>query len=1156
MKVFRGAIMVCALMGFGVMIGGVNYVYASGEGGGSEDGEVHKVTCQTAEHTRNIEECSDAYGGASWHVFKVSNPPKIAGVSSGDGVSTANKFPIYATGLDVITAKGMSDVSNFSSICPSSQYDYYLAYVYDGWNGANLTGGAHYYGPAQWGDPSDCPTGKDGPHCPVYHTRGTHYSANQIINGAKNGSAINTWRVTGTRPESGRSKGNYDTVFQSSEAKKLYDNYRELAGKTARSFTNVGFFCMPTSYKSFEGRAYASSTADTGYVASSKTANDSINCKNDGCTANFKLYLKRLGGPGKTIFGFGENSGVTALKSSPLQPSTEGTKVGESLNVGLKPGQKKCRHITFHPHGGKKISNTATATACITAKITNFEGKSSVSGGAEGTTGWKKSNKTVTTSIKNCSPTSGCKVTFKHWMRRSGSIGSSAYTVTRTSNFTNKVKTMTKDGIFDTGEKEVSSSSDLVLYPGMTVCEKLTFKPSNDSTKTVDDVYTKVCVLALGNAQDGSLLDIKVRNTSVSKWNSFQQEVYAKPGTAGGGKADVVEFRTTYNPTLQYTYNLKPEQMKIDGGAIKEGDGSKLGDLFNKYKSPHWNNAMSVSSKCFSGGEYDKDFTNYTIGSQEKHTETNQHTIKGSEVGESYPRETAETNRNAKTSTTVSQVSFSSNSNKNLANVITDAVSGTASVKVPYNFKNTTKVNDNQPKFFAGETAEIGFTIEIAPKQNNETGGKYATIVRDAKWYLQVCIDGNSNCTNTATESGNLNGGYNLNGIIERKYININIPDKPAGTQICITSFVRPSASGDDKNWSDRDGSHRWASSADTGVQGTSKCFKVVKRPSLQVWGGNVYTGGKIKTGISTKGHLADYEKYGVQTNYSKRIFGSWGELGVITNASVTGFHSGASVGYLENNNGTLWPNYRFTGADGTTKSYLGGGNIAGKKPGGSSETDFCKRVPLTIANSPCGNNTTGLIGTSIAMNQAASDKTNVLNKLLKSEDESNNVEYTYRVGNLPVGTTNVSETDGKIKVFYATGDVEVKGDIVYAGSYSNFEQLPKVVLYANGDIVIDCNVNRIDALLIADNTVKTCNSDNFNARANSNQLLINGAIVAKKLDANRTYGAATGANSIIPAEIIDFDPTLYLWGNIKSETNNKSKKLDVTYTHELAPRR
>lgn len=430
--------------------------------------------------------------------------------------------------------------------------------------------------------------------------------------------------------------------------------------------------------------------------------------------------------------------------------------------------------------------------------------------------------------------------------------------------------------------------------------------------------------------------------------------------------------------------------------------------------------------------------------------------------------------------------------------------------------------------------------------------------MRDAKWYLQVCIDGNSNCTNTATESGNLNGGYNLNGIIERKYININIPDKPAGTQICIKSFVNPSNSGGEKNWSDRGGSHVPASSADPDAQGTSKCFKVVKRPSLQVWGGNVYTGGKIKTGISTKGHLADHEKYGVQTNYYKRIFGSWGELGVITNASVTGFHSGASVGYLENNNGALWPNYRFTGADGTTKSYLGGGNaaIAGKKPGGSSETDFCKRVPLTIANNPCGNNTTGLIGTSIAMNQAASDKTNVLNKLLKSEDESNNVEYTYRVGNLPVGTTNVSETDGKIKVFYATGNVEVKGDIVYAGSYSNFEQLPKVVLYANGDIVIDCNVNRIDALLIADDTVKTCNSDNINARANSNQLLINGAIVAKKLDANRTYGAATGANSIIPAEIIDFDPTLYLWGNIKSETNNKSKKLDVTYTHELAPRR
>ena len=41
----------------------------------------------------------------------------------------------------------------------------------------------------------------------------------------------------------------------------------------------------------------------------------------------------------------------------------------------------------------------------------------------------------------------------------------------------------------------------------------------------------------------------------------------------------------------------------------------------------------------------------------------------------------------------------------------------------------------------------------------------------------------------------------------------------------------------------------------------------------------------------------------------------------------------------------------------------------------------------------------------------------------------------------------------------------------------------------------------------------------------------------------------------MIPAEIINYDPTLYLWGNSRTETGEKNRNLDVSYQKELSPR-
>ncbi len=72
----------------------------------------------------------------------------------------------------------------------------------------------------------------------------------------------------------------------------------------------------------------------------------------------------------------------------------------------------------------------------------------------------------------------------------------------------------------------------------------------------------------------------------------------------------------------------------------------------------------------------------------------------------------------------------------------------------------------------------------------------------------------------------------------------------------------------------------------------------------------------------------------------------------------------------------------------------------------------------------------------------------------------------------------------------------------------------------------------------------------------------INGAMIAgETVKFKRNYGAGTGANSMIPAEIINMDPSWYLWAGEVMETsgadeaNEDSGLMMPTYVNELPPR-
>lgn len=943
-----------------------------------------------------------------------------------------------------------------------------------------------------------------------------------------------------------------------------------------------------------------------------------------------------------------------------------------------------------------------------------------VAGGEDKTnTGWQSSGNTTadTYFINNCSPTNGCSATFRHYLRRTSGTGSSDYSIKRTSNYWVSSRTLgiePKDPLAngtetfpngnDNNRKEYDQT--LTLYPGQIVCEKLTFNnnPGTDSTAS-----TKACASALGKAQpddpsnqdaeedpgsasgDTSFVNIKVRNQTVTKYNKFQRSIYAKP-------TDTLAFRATYNPVLQYTYYLKPRKMRINSGTIyPTGDdintSHSLGKMFNDNKGDSmkdWSNSISVFSSNFAIS-FSQNYT-YSNGYSNKRSETNEYEVKTSEVGRTLS-ETVRTNRNDDTKTTPSQVTFSNSSGNNLGNVSTTYKSKAASAIIPYNFTLTTKLSDsnNGKILYAGDTTSFTMNVTVNPKTNslttNNTNDKYATTVSGGKRRFKFCINGHfsgRNCGGEAYVSKDYSDSSFSMSISTTDEMNngktsgdlssgtIIVPDRAAGTEICVVSLVYPKNSGSNSNiktdYYDINDEANWAVSPE-------KCFKVAKKPSLQIWGGNIYSNSKINTAISKKVTLNGYPD-------GTYVFGSWGELGVISNGEVRGLASGAGTGYSGNNNGTLTAT-----------------------PGGANSANFCNVSSLSFANTNCSNGYVGLINStgtgSAASNVINKDKDAIKNKFsfkgspnvskdenvsLNTSDKINasNIYYYYSKENFNLAANTVNAST--IQVVESDKDVTITGNLTYenttyyllrnegignnistssdylwvkgstspisirlkvpegnngwnwveirnssnidiadlssnvfscstegtdnlsvictlpvsylqsleTGIYSIIAEgdqngtdratfeirdkdasasfIPKLIIMAK-NIKINCNVSRIDGVLIADDTITTCaDSDDINAQKNSRQLKINGAIITGKLVPNRTYGSSYGNYSIIPAEIINFDPSLYLWGELGDNSNEETGEavtptdgsggsggdayeMNITYTRELPPR-
>lgn len=944
-----------------------------------------------------------------------------------------------------------------------------------------------------------------------------------------------------------------------------------------------------------------------------------MDCSNTAnCKARFTFNLKALAGSGKTTYAIQRmykdtddawkwttvvNSSNRILSGTPTITSSS-TQV-EKFETTLLPGQKLCYRLAFQEYNNTGGIVTRYATLCAKGRDVSYAGYSRVTlksdTSKKADTGWKSTGVVSAESANNaylaldgsrCN--NGCEVTWQHgirldqglsssttkWGTESRGVATGTYPTTSPQSYTESVRTgQVKCRTLQIGR---TASSGNAASDGYTYGYRYE-KQSDGAWKWVKKIRrtsTRACVYATGTL--GSTIDIKVKKSSSATWidaNNDSTQIYAKP-------SDIINLKGTYTPKVQQASGFTAPIIKLSASGattITINNSSNLTNqvVFNSRISPSWNNAFSIR---LSGnkGSFTETRKSNTIGSAASYTDSSRnYVITPSDVGSRITASAITNNLSGSTSTKTAPKSatFSYVIGSGFTSDINySSISDNAFIAVPYNFVNTTSIarNSDEP-LYAGESANVNLSVTTNPKHNSATGDTYATIVRDAKWKLEINytdpLTGNAVTAETNSKTGNLNANHKLDGDTSTKAVSLNIPDVPAGTNICLRSAVYPANSGADTNWSNKSGSGTWAYSS-------QKCFKVAKRPSIEVWGGNSYSRGSINMTDAVKHNLANYTNYQAEDTTKDYVFGSWTELGLVAGGTVKGFSSGASLGFSTNTNGDLWPSYQPSDGNGNNQ------NIAGRAPGGSDKKSLCYRSPLTFANT-CSGELVGLLAGATATSSASDDKSAIISKFIFGGDiniadtnnvvlnnesnlrEGTNTYYYYGGSNsltVPGGLIN----KGTIQVIHSENNITINGNLEYEDDYTTLEDIPKLIIYTEKEIRISCDATRIDAVLIAD-SVLTCNNiendtitdsnikAKINDRTNSNQLKINGAIITGKLYPNRTYGAATGANSMVPAEIINFDPSLYTWGySTRIDTgyvNEYTNNLGTVYLKELAPR-
>lgn len=594
-----------------------------------------------------------------------------------------------------------------------------------------------------------------------------------------------------------------------------------------------------------------------------------------------------------------------------------------------------------------------------------------------------------------------------------------------------------------------------------------------------------------------SIIDYAVFGSSSEAYRAKSGDDYYSEGWNNNNNLNITSDDITIEQYVKNFYNKSFFSPKYDTNS----------------KGKQWNNAFNIAVKDNAKTEVDCHLVQGTIGDNSEFHNTISYSFK---VGHRFSMQsrTNDFRNDNETSYCVNDdhitprvIKFDYDSEYNERATIDNSRTRTARIEayVPYNFVNSASIKNNNSDevVFAGETInKIEYTVTSYTRHNSKvnpenSNDKYLTNVPDAKVRFRYRYNGSNEYINIGSEES-------IGSIGASSDVGISTADITKDGRKNISIPVPDFSAGDRicislSVWprdSLSDTTWEWndiENNVGWSDWSNEKCYIIAKKPSFQIWGGSLYSNGNISLPTATKK---------IKNEDITRTFGSWVELGLTSEGKVEGLASGAGT--------------------------AGGINIR----------SFCNISTLSIPNNNCAN----------YVGRASSGD--------RVENRSNLVEM-YDGGidenNIDIGPETIS--GGTPIVTKTKGTVTIKDNIEYENkNYATLQEIPKRIIYAK-NININCEVTRIDAVLIAEEDINTCaDGGDDNDQKRSTQLIINGSTISDKLILGRTYGAATGVNSATPAEIINYDASLYLWARKNDASRGSSKFINVS-TSELAPR-
>lgn len=384
----------------------------------------------------------------------------------------------------------------------------------------------------------------------------------------------------------------------------------------------------------------------------------------------------------------------------------------------------------------------------------------------------------------------------------------------------------------------------------------------------------------------------------------------------------------------------------------------------------------------------------------------------------------------------------------------------------------------------------------------------------------------------TGTAVFNKNGTFK-SGTNPLVPFSVSVDDLLSGTKVCFAFSVK-SASSDPSNHSftlDNTWNHSALNSNGYSINTTTAiqpCIIIVKKPKVQVWGGDLSVG---KTYNSSAGTDA-----GISTTTSIKTFGtfgSWVEYGIFATKAISGIASGSAF-----NGGLGITDVTAQVCDFSKLTFTNAGTVTCSSSTAKGNYNPNRAIPAVLA-SFAGGSTNNVSGT-------------IAPKNLDSGIYTSGGNITLSQSELP---------PGKSIILKVSGTVTIAGDQTYnsnnnGAKYTGISQLPQLVIIA-GNINISRDVTRVDAWLIANAKINTCIEGGETTQLTANMcrdpLTVNGPVMAQRLFLRRTAGSNKGVDhSGDPAEIFNLRSDTYLWAYSRATS---SGRVQTVYTTELPPR-